>query len=727
MENDEELLNREPQGDEVVKESMDQEPEEVTQDVPDSPDGNKVKTPPPDDIEEKLAKLESGEDLNEDSKAEEDKPENNKTELSILPHLDNEGHSTTFVQYAIDPKDQPVQVEYIGDNIVQLVGIEPNQSVYVTTTEQGETNDDTKNSREVIQVIRDGQTGEEDGTSAIYTSDQLQYISIPNQSIIQVEPVRTDALQAAVESAEVDKIEPMIFMPPRSSSSNIVTSLSSYEQDASNGAQDDQQQAYDQQQDPRLLGDASLYSSSSDYANQRINSGLESPTYIQLENAAMSAYNKSSSVATSFANGIYSPPVTVATSSQGNFRQDYPTDHHIYAVKSNSISKQSSMGNIQTGIYEPNIINGSIVDMYDNRKADQQNFTWHNTVPYRHVDYASSTSNLQNSRNMNSDTFLSHSSAVVPGKNPSLGHYAHYVPTAATANLATYPNTTQNPSKPLLANEQIAATFTMDADGYLQQHNVIDSQPQQRSQHQNCMTCQAALTAATWRRDGGASALCDNCANYSKMNSIRGVQLSNTGVRSSSSSRRVSSSSGNNRRSGLSCANCSTNTTTLWRRNNQGEPVCNACGLYFKLHNVNRPQAMKKDGIQTRKRKPKSNPTTKESKKSSSSSAYNTYNSSSSRQRQAQEVYLAGYESLDNGRGLQHVTTAETLKLENIETSQDCLMQYGHQDPVLGAYTTATSTAVQSSANSPMEPSQSPDVNLPSASQIERQIQLKYD
>ena len=34
------------------------------------------------------------------------------------------------------------------------------------------------------------------------------------------------------------------------------------------------------------------------------------------------------------------------------------------------------------------------------------------------------------------------------------------------------------------------------------------------------------------------------------------------------------------------CANCQTNTTTLWRRNAQGEPVCNACGLYYKLHKV---------------------------------------------------------------------------------------------------------------------------------------------
>ncbi|KAG8282509.1 Transcription factor GATA-4, variant 2 [Homalodisca vitripennis] len=65
--------------------------------------------------------------------------------------------------------------------------------------------------------------------------------------------------------------------------------------------------------------------------------------------------------------------------------------------------------------------------------------------------------------------------------------------------------------------------------------------------------------------------------------------------------RRLSAS----RRMGLTCSNCSTSTTSLWRRNTMGEPVCNACGLYFKLHGVNRPLTMKKDSIQTRKRKPK--------------------------------------------------------------------------------------------------------------------------
>ena len=40
------------------------------------------------------------------------------------------------------------------------------------------------------------------------------------------------------------------------------------------------------------------------------------------------------------------------------------------------------------------------------------------------------------------------------------------------------------------------------------------------------------------------------------------------------------------RRAGTNCANCGTTTTTLWRRNQNGDPVCNACGLYYKLHNV---------------------------------------------------------------------------------------------------------------------------------------------
>ena len=91
------------------------------------------------------------------------------------------------------------------------------------------------------------------------------------------------------------------------------------------------------------------------------------------------------------------------------------------------------------------------------------------------------------------------------------------------------------------------------------------------------------------------------------------------------------------------CANCQTNTTTLWRRNAQGEPVCNACGLYYKLHKVRDELVLlttpgnwklnllsqinrikKTDDIRSRKRKPKNPNGPKEPRKSQKQK--NTYN-----------------------------------------------------------------------------------------------------
>jgi len=50
------------------------------------------------------------------------------------------------------------------------------------------------------------------------------------------------------------------------------------------------------------------------------------------------------------------------------------------------------------------------------------------------------------------------------------------------------------------------------------------------------------------------------------------------------------------------CTNCSTTTTPLWRRNPEGQPLCNACGLFLKLHGVVRPLSLKTDVIKKRNR-----------------------------------------------------------------------------------------------------------------------------
>ncbi|CUM45344.1 unnamed protein product [Debaryomyces fabryi] len=39
----------------------------------------------------------------------------------------------------------------------------------------------------------------------------------------------------------------------------------------------------------------------------------------------------------------------------------------------------------------------------------------------------------------------------------------------------------------------------------------------------------------------------------------------------------------------LQCTNCNTKTTPLWRKSNNGDLLCNACGLFYKLHGVLRP------------------------------------------------------------------------------------------------------------------------------------------
>lgn len=143
-----------------------------------------------------------------------------------------------------------------------------------------------------------------------------------------------------------------------------------------------------------------------------------------------------------------------------------------------------------------------------------------------------------------------------------------------------------------------------------------------------CANCKVTKTPL-WRRGLNGQVLCNACGLYLKarninrpvslqrMPQVRKVVISRAhgscpgdgrcnGTGGSESCSKCPSFINNNRRNGnlqqeseseeanvkmISCQNCGTVTTPLWRRDSQGHIICNACGLYSKLHNFTRPTA----------------------------------------------------------------------------------------------------------------------------------------
>ncbi|KAJ7726839.1 hypothetical protein DFH07DRAFT_930958 [Mycena maculata] len=114
-----------------------------------------------------------------------------------------------------------------------------------------------------------------------------------------------------------------------------------------------------------------------------------------------------------------------------------------------------------------------------------------------------------------------------------------------------------------------------------------------------CSNCGATHTPL-WRRGLNDELNCNACGLYCKLhNRPRPKTMRNTGGGGEGRGQSVRVETVDVM---AQCYNCHTTATTLWRKDDEGKTVCNACGLYSQLHGASRPISMKSDVIRKRSR-----------------------------------------------------------------------------------------------------------------------------
>ncbi|CDK28682.1 unnamed protein product [Kuraishia capsulata CBS 1993] len=168
----------------------------------------------------------------------------------------------------------------------------------------------------------------------------------------------------------------------------------------------------------------------------------------------------------------------------------------------------------------------------------------------------------------------------------------------------------QNTKNPLAEYAQgLAIDFDGDTnmDPFPQVSNQMMSQPQQQSTQQQQKSKLKSGQPMVRKKSVAASGSAKTVKVKGKARRLSISPADNTPQAVTPTSGMSSSGNAsdfNNTLNGqpTSCTNCNTRTTPLWRRNPEGEPLCNACGLFLKLHGVVRPLSLKTDVIKKRQR-----------------------------------------------------------------------------------------------------------------------------
>ncbi|KAJ7122172.1 hypothetical protein C8R44DRAFT_671155 [Mycena epipterygia] len=115
-----------------------------------------------------------------------------------------------------------------------------------------------------------------------------------------------------------------------------------------------------------------------------------------------------------------------------------------------------------------------------------------------------------------------------------------------------------------------------------------------------CYHCHTTMTPL-WRRDPATNrVLCNACGLYLyQWHAHRPQQLIDA-----DNDEPEASDVTEGTLNGPECSHCHTRQTSVWRRNKDGEQVCNACGVYWRLRGKERPLTLRRNKIKPRAKHP---------------------------------------------------------------------------------------------------------------------------
>ncbi|KAF7363008.1 GATA zinc finger domain-containing protein [Mycena venus] len=158
-----------------------------------------------------------------------------------------------------------------------------------------------------------------------------------------------------------------------------------------------------------------------------------------------------------------------------------------------------------------------------------------------------------------------------------------------------YPNTTANypayqqPSYSSAMSPYSHPGFAAAPSPYAGQYSVDPD-----TSIKQCYNC-GTMNTPLWRRDQATQrTLCNACGLYQAQRGEPRPQALIDADNEEDDEQPVVGGDG------PQCSHCGTRKTSVWRRNKDGEQVCNACGVYYRHNGRERPLTMKQSKVKPR-------------------------------------------------------------------------------------------------------------------------------